>query len=116
MQKDGDGDNSEDSSPDGKSVSDVEMREQLTDDESLETVTIETEQQMDGEQGDQENQGEAPYRPEHGRNDKRDRAYSTFTEEFDEVISAEELADPEELHRLRTQLDRQLDALQGAVA
>ncbi|MGE0667076.1 MAG: cobaltochelatase subunit CobT [Sphingomonadales bacterium] len=116
MQKDGDADNSEDSSPDGKSVSDVEMREQLTDDESLETVTIETEQQMDGEQGDQENQGEAPYRPEHGRNDKRDRAYSTFTEEFDEVISAEELADPEELHRLRTQLDRQLDALQGAVA
>ncbi len=116
MQKDGDGDNSEDSSPDGKSVSDVEMREQLTDDESLETVTIETEQQMDGEQGDQENQGEAPYRPEQGRNDKRDRAYTTFTEEFDEVISAEELADPEELHRLRTQLDRQLDALQGAVA
>ncbi len=116
MQKDGDGDNSEDSSPDGKSVSDVEMREQLTDDESVETVTIETEQQMDGEQGDQENQGEAPYRPEHGRNDKRDRAYTTFTEEFDEVISAEELADAEELHRLRTQLDRQLDALQGAVA
>jgi cobaltochelatase CobT len=116
MQKDGDGDNSEDQSPDGKSVSDVEMREQLTDDESLETVTIETEQQMDGEQGDQENQGEAPYRPEHGRNDKRDRAYATFTEEFDEVISAEELADAEELHRLRVQLDRQLDALQGAVA
>ncbi|MEN3974343.1 cobaltochelatase subunit CobT [Emcibacter sp. SYSU 3D8] len=116
MQKDGEGDNSEDSSPDGKSVSDVEMREQLTDDESLETVTIESEQQTDGEQGDQENQGEAPYRPEHGRNDKRDRAYTTFTEEFDEVIAAEELADPEELHRLRTQLDRQLDALQGAVA
>ena len=116
MQKDGDSENSEDSSPDGKSVSDVEMREQLTDDESLETVTIETEQQMDGEQGDQENQGEAPYRPEHGRNDKRDRAYQTFTEEFDEVIAAEELADPEELHRLRAQLDRQLDALQGAVA
>ena len=116
MQKDGDGDNSEDSSPDGKSVSDVEMREQLTDDESAETVTIETEQQTDGEQGDQENQGEAPYRPEYGRNDKRERAYVTFTEEFDEVIAAEDLADAEELHRLRTQLDRQLDALQGAVA
>jgi cobaltochelatase CobT len=116
MQKDGDSDNSEDSSPDGKAVSDVEMREQLSEDESLETVTIETEQQSDGEQGDQENQGEAPYRPEYGRNDKRERAYATYTQEFDEIVAAEELADPEELNRLRVQLDRQLDALQGAVA
>jgi cobaltochelatase CobT len=116
MQKDGDSDSSEDSSPDGKSAADVEMREELTDDDSLETVTIETEQQMDGEQGDQENQGEAPYRPEYGRNDTRERAYQTFTEAFDEIVSAEDLAETEELHRLRVQLDRQLDTLQGAVA
>ena len=115
MQQEGEGDNSEDANPEGKSVADVEMREDMNDDEDAETVTIETEQDMDGDDGDQDNDGQAPWRPDNGKNDKRPQ-YRTYTEEFDEIILAEDLADPEELHRLRTQLDRQLDALQGAVA
>ena len=42
--------------------------------------------------------------------------YKIFTEEFDEIVTAEELCDAEELDRLRSFLDKQLVALQGAVA
>ena len=42
--------------------------------------------------------------------------YRAYTRAFDEEISAEELCDPEELTRLRQQLDQQLQHLQGVVA
>jgi len=42
--------------------------------------------------------------------------YKIFTEEFDEIVTAEDLCDAEELDRLRAFLDKQLVALQGAVA
>ncbi|PCI41293.1 MAG: cobaltochelatase subunit CobT [Rhodospirillaceae bacterium] len=42
--------------------------------------------------------------------------YRVFTQKFDETIGAEDLCDPAELTRLREQLDRQLDKLQGVVA
>lgn len=42
--------------------------------------------------------------------------YRTFTAQFDEIIGAEDLCDAMELSRLREQLDRQLDKLQGVVA
>ncbi len=42
--------------------------------------------------------------------------YKVFTQEFDEEIRAEDLADPAELERLRAYLDKQLDPLRGAVS
>ncbi|MDO5621409.1 MAG: cobaltochelatase subunit CobT [Paracoccus sp. (in: a-proteobacteria)] len=42
--------------------------------------------------------------------------YRVFTTEFDEEISAADLADPAELERLRAYLDKQLDPLRGAVS
>ena len=42
--------------------------------------------------------------------------YHTFTGEFDEVVDATELCDLEELGRLRSYLDQQLNHLQGVVA
>lgn len=42
--------------------------------------------------------------------------YHPFTTQFDEVISADELCDTEELGRLRHQLDQQLSHLQGMVS
>ena len=42
--------------------------------------------------------------------------YLPFTAEFDEIIGAEDLCDPEELERLRHQLDQQLSNLQGVVS
>lgn len=42
--------------------------------------------------------------------------YKMFTKQFDEICSAEELAQPNELERLRTLLDRQLESLNRAVS
>jgi len=48
--------------------------------------------------------------------EERLKNYNVFTAAFDEVIEAEGLCDPEELQRLRSQLDRQLAHLQGVVS
>jgi cobaltochelatase CobT len=42
--------------------------------------------------------------------------YHPFTTQFDEVVEADDLCDPEELGRLRQQLDQQLSHLQGVVS
>jgi cobaltochelatase CobT len=42
--------------------------------------------------------------------------YKAFTTRFDEIVGAEELCTADELDRLRSYLDRQLEALQGVVA
>ena len=42
--------------------------------------------------------------------------YKVFTRAYDEIVSAEELCDADELERLRAFLDKQLQALHGAVA
>lgn len=45
-----------------------------------------------------------------------ERRYHPFDIGFDEVVEAEDLCDPEELNRLRHQLDQQLSHLQGVVS
>src|SRR3546814_19579539 len=42
--------------------------------------------------------------------------YRAFSEEFDEIVAAQELCDDDELQRLRAYLDQQLVHLQGAVS
>lgn len=42
--------------------------------------------------------------------------YKVFSQQWDEEIRAEDLADPAELERLRAYLDKQLDPLRGAVS
>ncbi|MDF3607412.1 cobaltochelatase subunit CobT [Paracoccus sp. DMF-8] len=42
--------------------------------------------------------------------------YKVYTQEFDEETRAEDLADPDELERLRAYLDKQLEPLRGAVS
>ena len=70
----------------------------------------------DSEMGDSENAAE-PWRPRPGlRNEPRGPDYRPFTAKFDEIINAEELCEPEELDRLRSNLDKQLAHLQGVVA
>jgi len=44
-----------------------------------------------------------------------DNPYTIYTNVFDETVEAEELADPEELARLRHMLDQQMAHLQGVV-
>src|SRR5690625_2731554 len=61
--------------------------------------------------------GSQARRPEwDGRNERQREGYRAFTTEFDEMVGAAELCDPEELVRLRHLLDQQLSALQGVVA
>ena len=63
-----------------------------------------------------EEAGEAP-RPRESRGNERPQTdYKAYTQKFDEVVTAEELCDAEELTRLRAYLDKQLAHLQGVVA
>ncbi len=45
-----------------------------------------------------------------------DPNYKVYSTKYDEIISAEELSEPEELQRLRDYLDKQLEPLKGAVS
>ena len=66
-----------------------------------------------GEDGDD---GIMPVRPNRPLSDLPPQFdYRVFTTQFDEVVEAAELCDPEELGRLRAYLDQQLTHLQGAV-
>ncbi len=72
------------------------------------------------EDGDQEG-GEDPAGPsDHNEqwpsNEASSALYHAYFTAADEVIGAEELCEPEELNRLRTQLDQQLSRLQGVVS
>lgn len=51
-----------------------------------------------------------------GKNEPRGPVYRAYTTKFDEIVAAEDLCDPEELARLRSYLDKQLQHLQGVVA
>lgn len=58
-----------------------------------------------------------PMRPNDPRQQGQDRQiYQTFTTTFDEIITAEDLCDLEELQRLRDHLDKQLANMHGIVS
>lgn len=61
--------------------------------------------------------GEAPLEPPPTpQYSDADPNYAVYTNEFDEEIRAEDLAEPVELERLRAYLDQQLEPLKGAVS
>ena len=62
-------------------------------------------------------EGEAPLEPPAPQPvSDADPQYMVYRTEFDEEIRAEDLADPQELERLRAYLDQQLEPLKGAVS
>ncbi|AKH41991.1 cobaltochelatase CobT [Altererythrobacter atlanticus] len=85
------------------------------DDES--TQEIEQEQEStQGDVGDEGEEGMMPVRPNRPWTDLPESFdYKVFTEEYDEVVEAQELCDQDELGRLRAYLDSQLTGLQGVV-
>jgi len=98
----------------------VETRseEQQGDAEDGETreVEMETDMVSDAEPGEEGEEGMMPWRP--NLPDSKlppDFAYRAYTTEHDEVVTAEELCEAEELARLRGYLDQQLVTLQSAV-
>ena len=57
-----------------------------------------------------------PERPDFdGTNEPSGLVYRVFCDEFDEIVDAAELCDPDELTRLRLLLDHQLEHLQGVI-
>jgi cobaltochelatase CobT len=73
---------------------------------------------MEPGEGDEDPDAQGkPWRPpEYGHNQGEHFVYGAFTTEYDEIIDAEELCDPDELARLRQQLDQQLGHLQSVIS
>lgn len=69
-----------------------------------------TDETPDGEAGEAERRDEAPF------DGKIKKDYDVFTRQFDEVVTAEELCEPEELERLRGFLNAQLANLASVVS
>ena len=92
--------------------------------ESDDNAEGDSEQQTDGEmnddgemmEGDMGDEGMQPVRPNRPNWDQSpDLGYDVWTDRFDEIVEAADLADEEELTRLRQFLDQQLANLQGTV-
>ncbi|MEI7600802.1 MAG: cobaltochelatase subunit CobT [Aestuariivirga sp.] len=78
---------------------------------------MDVEEQAEDQDGEEEQDGEEPWKPQLPFSSlSNEDFYKVFTNQFDEVISAEDLCDAEELTRLRNYLDKQLSSLQGVVA
>ncbi len=75
-----------------------------------------SEDSADADMADEGEEGMLPTRPNRPWTDLPDSwEYKAYTTSFDEVVSAAELCDEEELTRLRAYLDAQLKGLQGIV-
>ncbi len=87
--------------------------------EAAETELAETMAEENGEPADKESDsgdGERPGRPNPRDAGQAEPAYRVFTAQHDEIVSAEELCEPEELTRLRAYLDQQLANLSNVVS
>ncbi|MBC7311750.1 MAG: cobaltochelatase subunit CobT [Rhizobium sp.] len=92
-----------------------EASQEQMDDGEMDGAEISDDDMMEEGEEDSETPGEMrrPASPFDDFNEKVD--YKIFTQEFDEIVTAEELCDEAELERLRAFLDKQLAHLQGAV-
>jgi cobaltochelatase CobT len=81
------------------------------------SAEVDTQDLTEDVEGDEEPEGEEPWRPELPFSSlSNDDFYRVYTNQFDEVVNAEDLCDSDELTRLRNYLDKQLSSLQGIVA
>ncbi|MEM8793574.1 MAG: cobaltochelatase subunit CobT [Pseudomonadota bacterium] len=93
-----------------------EMRGEESETRQMEISLDESPEDMDDQEAMEADDGMPP--PEHvpAPISDADPNYKVFTTKFDEEVLAEELADEDELDRLRAYLDKQLDPLKGAVS
>ena len=118
-------DESEATDEEAEGDAEVDPDDVVLDDEGLadesadgEATLVEMDADLDSEQlGAEADPDEAPMvMPDDAGRIRVDVNYQAYTGEFDEVVPAEELCDPDELTRLRTLLDQQLVPLQHATA
>ena len=117
------GDDAEDQSDqqtgDGQAEAEARGEDRQAQDEQGEgeTEVGETLDDLDGEPGDDGEEGMQPVRPNRPFADMAAQFdYKIWSTQFDEVVAATELCDPDELTRLRSYLDQQLVHLQSAVS
>jgi len=88
-------------------------RQESAEMEAVYDETAEDEMSDETEAAQAEAPPEPPVPPPHSEADPN---YIVFVTDFDEEVTAEDLADPAELERLRAYLDQQLEPLKGAVS
>jgi len=105
--------------PGGQTDGQMDVRSESsseTDEKSETRESQDGEFEGEGQEGDDGEEGMQPVRPNRPMADTPGFLdYKAYTTRFDEVITATELCDEEELTRLRAYLDQQLIHLQGAV-
>jgi cobaltochelatase CobT len=91
--------------------------EDASSDSAMDAAQLASSENYDeGDMGEEDTPGD-PSRPNtRGQNEPKGPEYHAFAPKFDEVVSADELCDAEELSRLRGYLDKQLAHLQHVVA
>jgi len=118
QQNEGDSDDGDDEGAAGQDSSmDTRAEESETgDQETSQSAEMDSDAMSDADMAEDGDEGVVPWRPNTPTNDlSPDFDYHAYTAKFDEVLTAEELCDAEELTRLRGYLDQQLVHLQGAV-
>lgn len=89
--------------------------DQQTESDQLQS-TMEQASESDMSEEAELQEGEAPDEDRPPVHSEADPDYRVHSTKFDEIINAEDLADPAELIRLRAYLDQQLEPLKGAVS
>ena len=93
----------------GSSEADSESSDQDTESADDQSVQLEDAEDVDmSDDAPDMGEGLQPSRPDIKDQGQIEPAYKVYTSAYDEVISAEELCDPEELTRLRAYLDQQI--------
>ncbi len=106
---------SESGEMDSQSASGMDSTQGESDDDS-EGASDSGEDDMMAGEGEEEPAGATQWQQNWSEDGGAGAPYHPYATEFDEIISADALCDPEELSRLRQQLDQQLSHLQGMVS
>jgi len=110
-------DGEEEQASDAMQSEQSESAEQSLDDGATESADAPSgEFEDDAEYADAEQGSESRRTPTPGRQEPRLPDYKAFSKRHDETVMAEDLCDAEELDRLRTYLDKQLQNLSSIVA
>jgi cobaltochelatase CobT len=106
----------EEQSPQSASLDDAEKSHRESDSAESQLTEVEDDENAEPTDDVDMTEGDKPARPDVKDPGKPEPAYKVFTTAHDEVVSAEELCEAEELSRLRAYLDQQLANLSNVVA
>jgi len=120
-QEDGDEEQEQDSqgNEENQDEADAQPEQSQEDSEDASEAQVSIDDMADQEQGDEAElpEGDAPMEPPAPAPvSDADPNYHVYHSDFDEEVRAEDLAEPQELERLRAYLDQQLEPLKGAVS